>query len=403
MRAYSPRGPSSGSRVSLIFREVRQLSLAPGEHPRGLRVPERRQRPGAGAATGSTSSPTTSSSSPCSRRAAPRRYDWCACSRASCRAARGGEKRPSPISSPWSRFRRRARRRAARCWRSARDRDRIAAVGALLALDERGEPHGTARAIDLAPLYATLAAHVGSLNIEGAFCETDAASGSLVLLQRGAAGQRQRRDPVRPGRRDDLARADSERRHRTRPHRRLRSRRGRRRRVRLHRWRGAPDGAWLFSAVAEQSDNSYDDGACRGAGARHRRPRRHAARAARAVADAQGRRRRGERRRRHAAGRAWSPTPTIRSARRCSVRRRCRSGGERSAPKRANDQSAARIPINQGLILNVSSPDATVGSAAATAASSSAPTPAAATIMPPPSSSRKGPPSASLPFFSSSR
>ena len=26
-----------------------------------------------------------------------------------------------------------------------------------------------------------------------------------------------------------------------------------------------PDGAWLFSAVAEQSDNSYDDGACRGA------------------------------------------------------------------------------------------------------------------------------------------
>ena len=75
----------------------------------------------------------------------------------------------------------------------------------------------------------------------------------------------QRRDPVRPGRRDDLARGTANDGAATRPHRRLRSRRGRWRRVRLHRRRGAPDGAWLFSAVAEQSDNSYDDGACRGA------------------------------------------------------------------------------------------------------------------------------------------
>ena len=137
--------------------------------------------------------------------------------------------------------------------------------GVLLALDERGEPQGVARAVDLGPLYATLAGHVDSLNIEGAFCETDSDVASLVLLQRGGLGRvnaairfdladvmawlvGQRVTAPRPGRVDayELGAAGG---------------------VALAFTDGAalPDGAWLFSAVAEESDNSYDDGACRGA------------------------------------------------------------------------------------------------------------------------------------------
>jgi hypothetical protein len=135
-------------------------------------------------------------------------------------------------------------------------------IGALLGLDERGEPQGAARAVDLAPLYAGLATHVAALNIEGAFCEAE--GDALVLLQRGAGDRANaairfdlaqtmawlagRAQAPQPRRVDsfDLGAVDG---------------------VALAFTDGAalPDGAWLFSAVAEQSDNSYDDGACRGA------------------------------------------------------------------------------------------------------------------------------------------
>ncbi|MEP7301831.1 MAG: hypothetical protein ABI699_09910, partial [Caldimonas sp.] len=133
--------------------------------------------------------------------------------------------------------------------------------GALLALDGQGEVHGPARAIDLAPLYRPQGARFAELNIEGAFI----AGAALHLLQRGGAkgpnacirfalapllawlaeGSRTPPEPV----------SITE--------------------VALGAVDGVPfgftdgaalaDGTWLFSAVAEQTDNSYDDGSCRGA------------------------------------------------------------------------------------------------------------------------------------------
>lgn len=130
-------------------------------------------------------------------------------------------------------------------------------VGALLRLDAEGEAHGAARTIDLAPLYDAPSARFDELNIEGAFILGDA----LVLLQRGsmhgpnavirfplpsvmawlggASASLQASAIVEC----DLGRVDG---------------------VALTFTDGAalPDGSWLFSAVAEQTDNAYDDGAC---------------------------------------------------------------------------------------------------------------------------------------------
>jgi hypothetical protein len=129
--------------------------------------------------------------------------------------------------------------------------------GALLRLDKRGEVHGPACAIDLEPLYDNANARFTELNIEGAFIAGDA----LLLLQRGsmsgpnavvrfslndvmawlsgAAASLQPRSIVEC----DLGAIDG---------------------VPFAFTDGAalPDGSWLFSAVAERTDNSYDDGAC---------------------------------------------------------------------------------------------------------------------------------------------
>lgn len=133
---------------------------------------------------------------------------------------------------------------------------------ALLPLDRRGEPAGPARRLDLEPLYAPLVAACGEPNVEGAFISGDA----LVLLQRGGDGGRANaalRWPwpmveawlagaapraMRPASLQRLALGEID-------------------GVALGFTDGAalPDGAWLFSAVAEGSDNSYDDGACAGA------------------------------------------------------------------------------------------------------------------------------------------
>lgn len=131
-------------------------------------------------------------------------------------------------------------------------------AGAVLSLDERGDVHGPARAIDLAPLYRGLSSRFSELNIEGAFIVGD----EMVLLQRG--NTREPNADIRfrlaevmawlsgaPGvslepsstREHDLGAVAG---------------------VPFGFTDGAalPDGSWLFSAVAERTDNSYDDGAC---------------------------------------------------------------------------------------------------------------------------------------------
>ena len=132
--------------------------------------------------------------------------------------------------------------------------------GALLELDANGEARGPARVVDLSPLYADAGSRFEALNIEGAFVVGDA----LLLLQRGSM-----RSPsavirfpldrvmawlggatsgLQPSAivECDLGNVDG---------------------VPLTFTDGCalPDGSWLFSAVAEQTDNSYDDGACAGA------------------------------------------------------------------------------------------------------------------------------------------
>ena len=112
--------------------------------------------------------------------------------------------------------------------------------------------------IDLAPLYAILRARLGTLNIEGAFACGD----DFILLQRGNqaltnaciryrldAFVRWCADPLRPAPTPhsidltDLGNAQG---------------------VPLTFTDGAAvgDGSWVFSAVAEDRDDSYDDGPC---------------------------------------------------------------------------------------------------------------------------------------------
>ena len=135
-------------------------------------------------------------------------------------------------------------------------------VGALAPLDARGDVRGPARAVDLRPLYADIFERFAKLNIEGAFVSGE----SLVLLQRGSGADASaaiRYDLAEvaawlSGRRPGALRACS-----------VRS-------VDLGAAGGVPfaftdgaalaDGAWVFSAVAEDRDDSYDDGPCVAAG-----------------------------------------------------------------------------------------------------------------------------------------
>ncbi len=131
-------------------------------------------------------------------------------------------------------------------------------VGVLLGLDARGDVRGTPRTIDLEPLYADLATRFAKLNIEGAFIIGDA----LMLLQRGVtvgasaairfdlaavmawvSGRRSAVLSPRSVRSVDLGAANG---------------------VAFAFTDGAAlaDGSWVFSAVAEDRDDSYDDGPC---------------------------------------------------------------------------------------------------------------------------------------------
>lgn len=131
-------------------------------------------------------------------------------------------------------------------------------VGALLALDRHGDVRGAPRPIDLEPLYRVLAAHFAQLNIEGAFVAGD----ELVLLQRGRkggpnasirfafaafmvwmhGGTREAPAPLAV-REHELGAIDGV------P-------------FAFTDGTGLADGTWLFSAVAERTGDSYEDGTC---------------------------------------------------------------------------------------------------------------------------------------------
>lgn len=132
--------------------------------------------------------------------------------------------------------------------------------GAWVALGRRGEPRRPARRVDLSPLYDPLRAHFADLNIEGAFvCGRE-----FVLLQRGHAGGSPNASvhyALKPllawwfeGAEAPTARCVR--------HHQLGSVAG----VPLCFTDGAalPGGRWVFTAVAEATDDSVADGACVG-------------------------------------------------------------------------------------------------------------------------------------------
>ena len=134
-------------------------------------------------------------------------------------------------------------------------------TGVLLALDKTGEPIGPVTHIDLTQLYRPLRTVFPDLNIEGAFVS----GGELLLLQRGNKGDPRnaciRYDwnkiapwlaekaaaPARPKGIGEIQLGEID-------------------RVPLGLTDGAPlaDGAWAFCAVAENTANSFQDGACVG-------------------------------------------------------------------------------------------------------------------------------------------
>jgi hypothetical protein len=129
--------------------------------------------------------------------------------------------------------------------------------GLAIALDATGRPDGAAEVLDLSTLYAPLRAEFADLNIEGAFVANEV----LHLLQRGNKGDARsacityllawlagtRAQPPAPLRTTvfDLGTVDG---------------------VPLGFTDGAAlpggNGSWIFSAVAENTDDSYADGAC---------------------------------------------------------------------------------------------------------------------------------------------
>lgn len=134
-------------------------------------------------------------------------------------------------------------------------------TGVLVALDVRGQPNGRMATVSLAPLYAPLRKRFADLNIEGALVVSD----ELLLLQRGNKGNAlnacirfdwnlmapwlagvQAAPPLAKSvQLLDLGTVAG---------------------VPLGFTDGAAlqDGAWAFSAVAENTDNSYLDGTCVG-------------------------------------------------------------------------------------------------------------------------------------------
>ena len=136
-------------------------------------------------------------------------------------------------------------------------------TGVVIPLDGDGEPSPNVRAFDLTPLYEPLRAQLGEINIEGAMVIGD----ELVLLNRGVAGLSDNAAArfclsdlvdVIEGKRPALQPASI-------------------RRYQLGAIAGVPlaftdgaalpGGSWVFSAVAEDSADSYADGPCQGSAA----------------------------------------------------------------------------------------------------------------------------------------
>ena len=133
--------------------------------------------------------------------------------------------------------------------------------GFLVPLPSHGPP-GDARAIDLAPWYAPLHDEFADLNIEGAF----ACGERFLLLQRGNKGEQARNACIEYSLAQVLRWLEGS---LPRPPQVLRITP-----FLLGQEEGAPfgftdgaalpEGGWIFSAVAEDTENSYEDGACAG-------------------------------------------------------------------------------------------------------------------------------------------
>jgi hypothetical protein len=134
--------------------------------------------------------------------------------------------------------------------------------GLLLALDGSGAIAGEALPIDLAALYAPLHARFADLNIEGAF----AADGLFHLLQRANAGEGARNACIQFSLTEIQAWAAGRRAQAPAPLRVVSFDLGRVGSVPLGFTDGTacPGGGWVFSAVAEDTADSYHDGACAG-------------------------------------------------------------------------------------------------------------------------------------------
>ncbi len=128
-----------------------------------------------------------------------------------------------------------------------------------IALRADGRPVGAAALIDFGPLFGPLRAALGALNIEGAVLIGE----EVLLLNRGVNGSH---NAALRYRREDLQRlvdgADVDLDPLHIEHHDLGALAG----VPLGFTDGAalPDGGWLYSAVAEDTDNSVDDGAFKG-------------------------------------------------------------------------------------------------------------------------------------------
>jgi len=140
------------------------------------------------------------------------------------------------------------------------DLETLLLVPSLLPLRADGEPSRRVRRFDLQPLYQPLRACLGEINIEGAMVIGD----ELVLLHRGVAGLCANAS-ARYLLRDLLDVIDGKRSRVSPPsirHYSLGAVDG----VPLAFTDGAalPDGGWIFSAVAEDTADSYTDGRCHG-------------------------------------------------------------------------------------------------------------------------------------------
>ena len=134
-------------------------------------------------------------------------------------------------------------------------------LGVLVPLDSDGEPSGPPSRFDLTPWYAPLCARLGDINIEGAFVIAD----ELVLLNRGIA-DRTDNAAVRYSV-PDLLELIAGRGAKVKPTSIQRYRLGDIDGVSLGFTDGAalPGGGWVFTAVAENTADSFVDGPCAGA------------------------------------------------------------------------------------------------------------------------------------------